>query len=45
MEYEVSEFLGQEFIRATNSDGDILLIPMDDGNADYQQYLLNLGAE
>ena len=40
MEYEIVKTLGGEFIRAVKDDGNILLIPIDDGNADYQQYLI-----
>ena len=45
MEYEIVESLGEEFIRAVKDDGNILLIPIDEGNADYQQYLADTGSE
>lgn len=45
MDYEVKDFLGQEFITATKDDGTILLIPVDETNADYQQYLADTGLE
>lgn len=39
MEYEVIETIGEPFIQATKDDGSIVLIPMVEGNADYQTYL------
>ena len=45
MEYEIVKTLGGEFIHATKDDGTILLIPVDESNADYQQYLADTGSE
>jgi hypothetical protein len=42
MEYEIVKGLGGDFIRATKDDGDVLLIPMDENNADYQKYLSDI---
>jgi hypothetical protein len=42
MEYEIVKSLGGDFIRATKDDGNVLLIPMDENNADYQKYLSDI---
>lgn len=45
MEYEIVKALGGEFVRAVYDDGNVLLIPIDEGNADYQHYLNQLEGE
>lgn len=42
MEYEVIETIGEPFIQGVKDDGSIVLIPMDEANADYQTYLAEI---
>ena len=39
MIYEEFEELGSKVIKRTDKDGNILWIPLDSGNSDYQRYL------
>lgn len=39
MNYEEIEQLGSKVIKRTDKDGNVLWIPLDAGNSDYQRYL------
>lgn len=45
MKYEVIETEFYKFIKRTHEDGKVWLIPFDEANSDYQQYLQALEEE
>jgi hypothetical protein len=42
MKYEVIETEFDKFIKRTHDDGKVWLIPFDEANSDYQEYLASL---
>jgi hypothetical protein len=39
MKYEIVEQIFGKYIEATDDDGNVMIIPFADGNADYERYL------
>jgi len=42
MIYEIIELFSAKYIQATDGKGNVMNIPFDEGNADYQRYLESL---